>query len=57
MRTAAENQKEILASTPNSLCWWIGHQTYWGVFAWTPGTYTDTESPATFVLRFFIIIY
>jgi len=36
MRTAAENQKEILASTPNSFGWWIGHQTYWGVFAWTP---------------------
>jgi len=37
MRTAAENQKEILASTPNTLCGWIGHQTYWDVFAWTPG--------------------
>jgi len=35
MHTAAENLKEILASTLNSICWWIGHQTYWGVFAWT----------------------
>ena len=37
MHTAAENLKEIVASTLNSLCWWIGHQTYWGVFAWTRG--------------------
>ena len=38
MSTAAENLKGILlASTLNSLCWWIGHQTYWGVFAWTRG--------------------
>jgi len=40
MHTTAENLKEILASTLNSLCWWIGHQTYWGVFAWTCGIYT-----------------
>jgi len=39
MHTAAENLKEIVASTLNSLCWWIGHQTYWGVFAWTRGMY------------------
>jgi len=39
MHTAAENLKEILASTLNSLCWWIGHQTYLGVFAWTRGIY------------------
>ena len=39
MHTAAENLKEIVASTLNSLCWWIGHQTYWGVFAWTRGIY------------------
>jgi len=38
MHTAAENLKEIVASTLNSLCWWMGHQTYWGVFAWTRGT-------------------
>ena len=37
MHTAAENLREIVASTLNSLCWWIGHQTYWGVFAWTRG--------------------
>ena len=30
---------EILASTLNSLCWWVGHQTYWGVFVWTRGIY------------------
>jgi len=30
---------EILASTLNSLCSWVGHQTYWGVFAWTRGIY------------------
>ena len=41
MHTAAENLKEILASTLNSLCWWIGHQTYWGVFAWTRGICWD----------------
>jgi len=28
---------EIVASTLNSRCLWIGHQTYWGVFAWTRG--------------------
>jgi len=37
MRAAAENPKEILASTLNSLCWLIGYQTYSCVFAWTPG--------------------
>jgi len=39
MHTAAENLKEIVASTLDSLFWWIGHQTYWGVFAWTRGIY------------------
>jgi len=39
MRAAAENLKEIVASTLNSLWWWIGHQTYWGVFAWTRGIF------------------
>ena len=34
---------EILASTLNSLCWWIGHQTYWGVFVWTRGIYISGE--------------